>query len=245
MLDLWVHKVILTMLAMLCFGGIGRCQYYEFNDELAEFEEPYVPIKKYCVFIKTNGVVIDTTRNGDSTRIIEYRDGLRHGLSIEFSGGKRIEEGTFNNGCPFGLWKTYKQPNTIDSKFYNDSLERVAGRCLLDTAYTGTKYCEGLDTTLYEGGEIYWICNYTDSIMNGIFKEYYRSGNIEISGTVKNGIRTGVWKVFYNDGQLKKRIVYYSIGQIKEYSNYYADGELISSVKYTMDGDVIELYEIE
>ena len=43
---------------------------------------------------------------------------------------------------------------------------------------------------------------------NGPFKSWYSSGQLEIEGTMKDGMRDGEWRFYHLNGKLFKKVIY-------------------------------------
>ena len=60
----------------------------------------------------------------------------------------------------------------------------------------------------YPNGQIQFSLNYSnDKIDNGLFVEYYSSGQKKISGNLKNGLRDSEWAEYYENGEIKYFII--------------------------------------
>ena len=80
--------------------------------------------------------------------------------------------------------------------------------------------------------------NYKDGKLDGLFKEWYENGKLDMKGNYKDGIKDGLWKKWYENGQLVFEMNYkddkedglqrlwYENGQLKSEGNY-KDGKRI------------------
>ena len=91
----------------------------------------------------------------------------------------------------------------------------------------------------FDDGNLKAHYNYTkEGIIDGIFAEYFRNGQLKTAGRFKNNKQTELWKTFYISGiietegemlnglRYKQWNYYFESGNIKEVSNYNIRGEL-------------------
>ncbi len=178
---------------------------------------------------------IDTTyhTNGEIKWIRQYKDGLNIGVWKKFNNeGKIIEEIEHFADNNFEI-KTYKyRGNTIlYSKFlgYYDS----TGKEIINGTYFSyrngsiqelSNYKEGV----LHGKQIFFIkdsikikeTNFKNGKKNGVYREYYRNGNIKELGRFRNNYKIGKWKNYYESGVLKNKGRYCPLLWILDYENF-------------------------
>ena len=70
-------------------------------------------------------------------------------------------------------------------------------------------------------------------LLNGSYKRYYITNQLEVKGEFVNGLKDGVWKTWYKNGQLRK-IEHWKNGLlVDKYQEFNDKGELILLGKYS------------
>jgi antitoxin component YwqK of YwqJK toxin-antitoxin module len=104
-----------------------------------------------------------------------FRDGLR-------------EEGSYQQGVRYGLWKNWRSDGTLRSTGY---------------------YANGLRTGVwasYSGaGALLGEMNYQDGSRNGDWTAYSEDGAVLEEGQYSENVATGRWTTYYSGGQVKER----------------------------------------
>ena len=72
---------------------------------------------------------------------------------------------------------------------------------------------EGLWTSFYENGQLWWKGPYKDGKLNGPYVWYYDNGQLSSEGTYKDGKREGPWVTYWGNGTV-----------IEEYTGTFKDG---------------------
>ncbi|MEO7988135.1 MAG: TonB family protein [Chryseolinea sp.] len=57
-------------------------------------------------------------------------------------------------------------------------------------------------------GKLVMVGTYKAGVKNGLFTQYYDSGQIESEGEFQNDKRVGIWKYFYENGNLMQEIIF-------------------------------------
>ncbi len=85
--------------------------------------------------------------------------------------------------------------------------------------YTGT-------IASYEGEKLMLEGALADGIMNGNWKFYYPTGNVQIEGNYTNGIETGMWKSYFGKDRLKVCKYYNAKGYMLMRKEYFDNGKI-------------------
>jgi antitoxin component YwqK of YwqJK toxin-antitoxin module len=155
--------------------------------------------------------------NGKSKKIENYDSlGVKNGMWSDFydNGQIKIEQQYTN--------KNIDLRNSANKNSYGNRIKKF--------------------TYFYPNGQIQFSLNYSnDKIDNGLFVEYYSSGQKKISGNLKNGLRDSEWTEYYENGKIKSKGNYssgsYTICgvvpftafyeyKVGEWSYYFANGEI-------------------
>lgn len=100
---------------------------------------------------------------------------------------------------------TYYNPYWFLSSKEYSEFYRVA---MIDT--TNYKFY-GFVKDYYKNGNLQMTGNYQANIKNGNFLFYYPDGNLKTSGFYKDNKRWGIWTNFYENGKIKDKIVFNDI----------------------------------
>jgi len=100
-----------------------------------------------------------------------------------------------------------KSPNYI---FLRNNKEIAKGKWLAAGQFliTDGNPRNGVFKEYYDSGEVMRTFSFNDGSLNGVSKVFYRSGRMEREGYFKNGREIGKSKLFYNDGKIKGWSIY-------------------------------------
>ena len=113
--------------------------------------------------------------------------------------------------------------NKIGIEHYIDSV-LYSGNCLIYNGKTiseSRKIKKGLHKNTigyWDTGEVKYTGGMKNDSLNGIFKEFYRSGKIAIKGKFNMGFYDGKWKYSREDGTLQ-RITIFKKGKVVSETN--------------------------
>lgn len=192
---------------------------------------------------KKNGMYHEYSESGSMLFTIKYVDDLPvstiNESSVKIDNRKEYDaptktwyKGTYIEGKPIGLHVEYTDTSTsYKSKVYENGVLIAEG--LTDSL---GRY-QGLWKEFYTTGEIRSEGSYTDSKRFGKWKFYYRNGKIEQTGDYKNGKPNGNWFWYFEGGNLLREETYINgleDGLSTEYSDsntVVAKGDYVNGLK--------------
>ena len=106
---------------------------------------------------------------------------------------------------------------------------------IVDYYKDGSKYREGKAESLTIGRErfvgmiVYYFNNgttakkerYRKGILDGVYKEYYPSGELKVDGNYDKGYKEGVWKFYQKTGKIKTRGKYKNGEKVGIWKTFY------------------------
>lgn len=96
-----------------------------------------------------------------------------------------------------------------DSKLFYDNIWRITTEANAEfyrACNLNTGYFSGEVKDYYKTGEIQMTGNYSNDKKEGEFKFYYKNGNIKKQGSFKNNVRTGIWYYYYSNGNVMQKL---------------------------------------
>ena len=136
--------------------------------------------------------------------------------------GKLAFKGSYTNGVPQGVHREYDdEGNVISSKIYNNGVVLFEG--IVDE--NGLK--QGMWKEYYETGELKAEGRYKDNLKVALWNYYYIQGTMEQTGSYVRGLPDGLWIWTYQNGQTWRE---------EEYESGFEEG---SSIEYSDSGTVI------
>ncbi|WCO03608.1 toxin-antitoxin system YwqK family antitoxin [Psychroserpens ponticola] len=229
-------------------------QYYE-NGQL-ELIENYLDEK-------ITGLGVNYYKSGKLRDSVKFRlDTARNGYVFS---NKTFMKSYYENGKPKKIenYDSLGVKNGVWSDFYDNGQIKIEQyftnkNTYLDNAANKNSY--GKRTKIlshyYPNGQLRFTLNYSnDKIENGLFIEYYPSGNKKISGNLRNELRSGIWTEFYESGIIKSSgkfssgsytvcgvvpfTAYYEF-KIGEWSYYYSNNKIKANGVYEYGSKNIE-----
>lgn len=155
--------------------------------------------------------------DGDSSKIINYRNGLKSGFYLTYIYEKDAETKLKSGGLVSKelYLSDQKQGNSYYYNKQTKSLQSI-------TPFKDNKK-DGLSKEFSEDGRLITLVDYRNDVL--INREYINRFNRE-------NLKQGIWKEFYPDDNLKSEANYVN-GKIHGlYKEYSGSGELIKAVKY-------------
>ena len=133
--------------------------------------------------------------NGELSSLFNYKKGEKSGICKEF-----YPNGKLKSSCIYS-----KKPHDC-SVYYPDGQLKEKGECM------GIQKV-GLWELYHENGLIsetgyYATSDYTKSMKHGLWKTYYRDGQLRTTGEYAKGIRHGQWIKYYSDGEESDSRIY-------------------------------------
>lgn len=164
------------------------------------------------------GEVIIYDENQEIGAIINYKNGIKHGLSKLFYRNKIVHE-PYINGKLDGDYKEYNR------------LKRLT---LLEQYKNGKSH--GIYKKFYDNGNLEYFHQNKNGIPYGVHEEYYENGQLKNKYYIKKGKYEGIYLSYFENGQIKLKgnyknhkksgicIKYYANGSIR-YKELYVDGK--------------------
>lgn len=154
-----------------------------------------------------------------------------------FGNGKPATEGNYQNGQEEGTWKFYYPGGQLKS------VEEWKDGRLMDISNALDIKGKKLNIGSFKQG-------------NGTLKTYGLDGNLEGSGTMKNGAQDGEWTYYWPSGKIQARggmkngkrhgkwTYFYMGGEKAEESEYFFDEPIGTLYRFGQDGSLKESIEI-
>lgn len=117
-------------------------------------------------------------------------------------------------------------------KLFTGKLEKYGPR---DYLKKEANYNNGIPNNFseyYDNGKVkikssFVALNDTTIGRNGLYKKYYKSGNIKAEGEFKNGNQIGLFKEYYKNGQIKEKAIFEEGKQNFQITEYDKNGQII------------------
>jgi antitoxin component YwqK of YwqJK toxin-antitoxin module len=215
--------------------GILQGEYYEFykNGQIKNIITYKNGLKDGNSYLFTN--------NGDKDIECEYKNGKLNGVYRTYSQNKLISEDNYIDDVLDGIHKGfdvltgkllecwYYSQGKINGfkELYHPCGDVYKYRC----RYVKGKK-EGEERTHNEKWQDITLYNYTNDILDGIYKEWYENGNIKDEGFYEKGKRKGVRKQWHSNGQLFSQCFYLNGDIIGLYKEWNEKGELVKECNY-------------
>ena len=189
-------------------GNIQLIGYYNngFPDSLWQWYNETGQLKKIGNYKKglEHGVWINYYNNGILSDSGSFYEGRMHGKWIyKYENGGLLQSGFFNRNAQDSIWKSYYTNGQLSS---NGNMKE------------GKPF--GNWITYFENGQLFEEIDYSDKISiknawdingnqlvvngNGIYKSFSPTGQVLLTGEVRDGIKVGKWKIFYENGKIKE-----------------------------------------
>ena len=177
--------------------------------------------------------------NGSLQTFGHYVNGVADSIWVYyyFNGRKRAE-GRFKNGVSDGKWTYYYENGKLKSEgiLRNDIKQGIwtfffeNGQKKSTGTYVGNKKI-GFWNYFYEDESVKAQAYYEDG--NGIYKEFYPSGNIRMEGNNKDEKSHGEWQYYFDTGELQAQGNFEEGLRIGEWNYYHKNGIKAATGKFT------------
>ncbi|MDR0790787.1 MAG: hypothetical protein LBO06_08365 [Bacteroidales bacterium] len=140
---------------------------------------------------------------GRMKAVTDFSDKGRRGFtSVFYPSGEKMAEGFYLDKKKDSLWITYTQEGIkLNENFYHkgskEGIWKVfngEGKVVEEIRYTNNRK-NGLCLQRTHDGN-YFYCNYKDDLREGEYKEYWRSGELYITGQYKGDKKDGLWNIY-------------------------------------------------
>lgn len=161
-----------------------------------------------------------------------------------FQNGKPEQVGNFNGGVAEGEWKWYfPSGNLLREEMY--ARGRPGGMSVQYSDSAATVIAKG---EYVEGErEGFWIenagdareeGNYVMGLKNGMWKTYYKDGQLHHAGNFVQGNPDGRHVFYYPDGTLKEEQYYVMGRRDRNWKKYHENGSLFLTITYRNDEEI-------
>lgn len=155
---------------------------------------------------------------------LNYVDGVKEGEFVDyFSNGQISRRGFFKQ-------------DELHGQFEEFTWE---GRTLTSAKYNLGQPTEEIKYQYFENGDLYFVENYKNGLLDGLVEEFHENGNIFIEETFSKGKRDGISRFYFTSGNLQSESQYKN-GKRNGYMKSFSEsGELVKEKNY-IDGKEIK-----
>jgi uncharacterized protein len=204
------------------------------------YENGNLKVEENYIEGKLNGLRKEYNKSGELIKTYRYQNGVLVDSLVEIENEIKVVQdyynvrdengqlikrfsGSYSNGKPIGVHRTYDSLGRVNSSRIYDSNGNMIGEGIVNDE--GDKVGEW--KYYFEKGALKSIGYYETNRRFGEWKYFYETGKIEQKGNFKSGLPNGEWLWYYEDGMICR----------KEYfKNGKEDGEVI---EYSREGKVI------
>jgi antitoxin component YwqK of YwqJK toxin-antitoxin module len=86
--------------------------------------------------------------------------------------------------------------------------------------------------TYFKNGNIEMIGHIKENMNQGVWKYYYKSGQLESEGNFLDDVAEGEWKWFYENGNIKERGVFVKGNREGVWKTFSVDGTIAEEIVY-------------
>ena len=192
---------------------------------------------------KLNGYYKNFDKNGKLLSINLYKNGelLQKDISEEpkieerkefYPSGKPKTTGGYLNGVPIALHKEYSPDGkVIKAKYYDET-----GVVISEGQVNEFNKKIGLWKFFYKTGELKAKGKYNKNRKTGKWKYYYKSGKLEQEGDFVRSKYNGIWKWYYETGELLRKENFIKGKEEGSFVEYTKQGEIVMKGEY-IDGE--------
>lgn len=223
-------------------GILTKREYINHTDQLGQkqgnwkffWENGNIKLEGHYTNDKKDGFFKEYDENGNFLAVFRYHldelvEDAKETKKLDkkvtyFSNGQVAIEATYFRDKPEGIRREYDSAgNIVQGYIFSDGILKNRGI----TDHTGKR--EGVWKEYYETGELRWVGNYKNSVPIGEWKYYFISQEVEMVGSYNNeGNKEGEWKWFYPNGNLL-RVEHYVDGELDgEYFEYDENENIIT-----------------
>ncbi len=190
-----------------------------------------------------NGLDKDYYENGKLKSVGEFTNGIQTGpWKWYYESGNIQNEGELDNGAFTGIYKSYYSTGKLEEEVrYSDGkLNGKAskwdrkGNLLANYTYLDDNLIEYTNFT--PQGEIISTGKEEDGVVE--FVSFFPEGMKETEGELVNGKRDGVWKTYYRNGNVDEETTYQDGKLNGPVKSYYKNGNLFA--EYTLRDDAFD-----
>ena len=203
-----------------------------------------------------NGLKTFYHSNSEKESEGKYKDNKKEGKWTFWNqDGKQIAQGSFKNGLKSGQWKENDRQSSYTGKYKNDKKEGKwieiwlgekkkekyysAGEITREIYYHNKDqkrddkdYIKNHITWWYRNGQKQKEGGIKNKVLNGEWSYWYENGQTESKGSYKNGRETGHWNYWFDDGQIKAQGNYKDGRKDGQWTNWYENGQKSSKGNY-------------
>ncbi len=157
-----------------------------------------------------HGVWINYYENGQQQDSGLYQSGRMNGFwKFWYEDGQLLQEGTYKRNAQDGNWKIFHENGNLS----NEGLMKEGVMSGLWNNYYDNGKLESV--LIHKSAEKLivqdtWDLNGKQLVKdgNGAFKSYSKSGQLLVTGEIKDGSRIGEWVTYFEDGKIKEKGLY-------------------------------------
>ena len=166
-----------------------------------------------------NGLFTVFYSNGKKKSIKYYKDGTLDGkIKKYYENGQMESQTTFKDGIMVGKYESWFDDGNKELEYYyNDDGTRDPTKLTITWHANGQKSFEGYIKTIND-----------KNVRDGITKNYYENGQMELQVTFKDGIMVGKYEFWFDDGTKNWEYYYNDDGtrdSTKLTTRWYANGQ--------------------
>lgn len=194
------------------------------------------------------GVIYEDGNQGRLKAELVVNQGVPNGSYLLYNDNGSISlKGTYQFGERSGVWEWYylngviKHRGTFKSKFndpyslkqnINDNFSTNPYKKINKTGTLRGWYLDGLWEEYYESGELFIKGNYKNGEMNGVWEWYFKNKRLKEVGYYKDGKPNGEWVWYYESGKLWQKGSYKNGEKDGLWLFYYQNGVLAKTETY-------------
>ncbi len=186
-----------------------------------------------------NGIYKEFDKNGNLKLSLYYENGsIKEGVTDDddkiiqkdefYQSGNVKFTGSYLNNKPIGIHRYYDEEGVVTRSEEYNSDGVLIGKGVVDLE----GFRDGMWTNFYETGEVKSKGSYTDGKKDGIWEFFYKSGKIEQKGNFKDDKYNGSWFWYNEDGKIIREENFYQGKNDGVYIEYNPSGNIITKGEY-------------
>ncbi len=189
-------------------------------------------------------------------RVIQYKNGVPHGLSLEFTdNGSVLSQTEFVDGKKEGVAYRWSVGNRFEKKnsYKNDQLDGEQIVCYdngqnQELSYYKNGQRDGVTTWYNREGKKSMSISYKKGLFEGVQETYYPTGGVKTSKMYKDNVLDGPCVEFYEGGDVKSESNYKNgklSGKVKTYKDQHPYDEKVAKEKAMKEEEEKKMKEAE
>jgi len=146
--------------------------------------------------------------------------GLKQGIWKKYySNDSLFSVGQYQNGHPYGVFKTYYKTGEPQSFLTYRIASMVMGSHIISSNVADM-------TIYYESGKRKAQGKYINQKKDSVWNYYGEEGSLSSRELYVNGVEEGVWKTYYENGTVSREVTYSKGKRNGPYKEYFGDGKI-------------------